>query len=147
MISFLHRKEKTNNQVYRWNSPLILGARNIATAVAAGCTVVFKVSENCPQLHHLLVQIFEDAGLPKGIINVIQANREMASEVTEAVIAHKAIRKVEFVGSASVGRAIGQLCSKYLKPIFMELGGKGPAIVLEDADLSAAAKRCIMGGM
>lgn len=66
-----------------WNSPIILGARNIATAVAAGCTVVFKVSESCPQLHHLLVQIFEDAGLPKGILNVIQANRDMASEVTE----------------------------------------------------------------
>ncbi|KAJ5946429.1 ALDH-like protein [Penicillium verhagenii] len=111
-----------------WNSPIILGARNIATAVAAGCTVVFKVSENCPQLHHLLVQIFEDAGLPKGIINVIQANREMASEVTEAVIAHKAIRKVEFVGTHIHGT-----------------GGKGPAIVLEDADLPAAAKRCIMG--
>ncbi|KAJ5390547.1 ALDH-like protein [Penicillium cataractarum] len=130
-----------------WNSPIILGARNIATAVAAGCTVVFKVSENCPQLHHLLVQLFEDAGLPKGIINVIQASREMASEVTEAVIAHQAIRKVEFVGSASVGRAIGQLCAKYLKPIFMELGGKGPAIVLEDADLAAAAKRCVLGGI
>ncbi|KAJ5653671.1 ALDH-like protein [Penicillium lividum] len=128
-----------------WNSPIILGARNIATAVAAGCTVVFKVSENCPQLHHLLVQLFEEAGLPKGVINVIQASREMASEVTEAVIAHKAIRKVEFVGSASVGRAIGQLCSKYLKPIFMELGGKGPAIVLEDADLAVAAKRCVLG--
>ncbi|KAJ5675987.1 ALDH-like protein [Penicillium macrosclerotiorum] len=128
-----------------WNSPIILGARNIATAVAAGCTVVFKVSENCPQLHHLLVHLFEDAGLPKGIINVIQASREMASEVTEAVIAHQAIRKVEFVGSASVGRAIGQLCAKYLKPIFMELGGKGPAIVLEDADLTAAAKRCVLG--
>lgn len=71
----------------------------------------------------------------------------MASEVTEAVIAHKGIRKVEFVGSASVGRAIGQLCARHLKPIFMELGGKGPAIVLEDADLTAAAKRCVLGGM
>lgn len=134
-------------RVSRWNSPVVLGARNIATAVAAGCTVVFKASENCPRLHHLLVELFEEAGLPKGVINVIQASREMASEVTEAVIAHRAIRKVEFVGSASVGRAIGQLCSKYLKPIFMELGGKGPAIVLDDADLAAAAKQCVLGGM
>ncbi|PYH40098.1 ALDH-like protein [Aspergillus saccharolyticus JOP 1030-1] len=128
-----------------WNSPIVLGARNIATAVAAGCTVVFKASENCPKLHHLLVRLFEEAGLPRGVINVIQASREMASEVTEAVIAHPAIRKVEFVGSAAVGRIIGQLCSKYLKPIFMELGGKGPAIILEDADLPAAAKRCVFG--
>lgn len=130
-----------------WNSPIILGARNIATAVAAGCTVVFKASENCPKLHQMLVKIFEEAGLPKGVINVIQASREKAAEVTEAVIAHPAIRKVEFVGSATVGRIVGQVCAKHLKPIFMELGGKGPAIVLDDADLPAAAKRCIAGGM
>jgi acyl-CoA reductase-like NAD-dependent aldehyde dehydrogenase len=108
---------------------------------------VFKASENCPKLHHLLVKIFEEAGLPKGVINVIQVSREKAAEVTEAVIAHPAIRKVEFVGSATVGRIVGQVCAKHLKPIFMELGGKGPAIVLDDADLAAAAKRCIAGGM
>lgn len=62
------------------------------------------------------------------------------------MIARPAIRKVEFVGSATVGKIVGQLCSKYLKPIFMELGGKGPAIVLDDADLPAAAKKCILGG-
>ncbi|KAJ5803434.1 ALDH-like protein [Penicillium pulvis] len=128
-----------------WNSPIILGARNIATAIAAGCSVVFKASENCPKLHHMLVTIFEEAGLPKGVVNVIQASRENAPEVTEAVIAHPAIRKVEFVGSAAVGRIVGQVCAKHLKPIFMELGGKGPAIVLDDADLPAAAKRCIAG--
>lgn len=93
------------------------------------------------------MKIFEEVGLPKGVISVIQASREKAPEVTEAVIAHPAIRKVEFVGSAAVGRIVGQLCSRYLKPIFMELGGKGPAIVLDDADLSAAAKRCVTGGM
>lgn len=132
---------------FSWNSPIILGARNIATAVAAGCSVVFKASENCPKLHQMLVTIFEEAGLPKGVINVIQATRDKAAEVTEAVISHPAIRKVEFVGSAAVGRIVGQVCAKHLKPIFMELGGKGPAIVLDDADLPAAAKRCIAGGM
>lgn len=130
----------------RWNSPIILGARNIATAVAAGCTVVFKASEQCPKLHLLLVKIFHKAGLPDGVVNVIQASREKAAEVTEAVISHPAIKKVEFVGSASVGKIIGQVCAKYLKPIFMELGGKGPAIVLDDADLEAAARKCILGG-
>lgn len=109
--------------------------------------MVFKASELCPRLHHLLVQIFEEAGLPKGVINVVQASREKAPEVTEAIIAHPAIRKVEFIGSAMVGRIVGQLCSKHLKPIFMELGGKGPAIVLDDADLPAAAKKAIAGGM
>jgi len=129
-----------------WNSPIILGARNIATAVAAGCTVVFKASEQCPKLHLLLVKIFNEAGLPDGVVNVIQASREKAAEVTEAVISHPAIKKVEFVGSASVGKIIGQVCAKYFKPIFMELGGKGPAIVLEDADLEAATKKCVLGG-
>jgi acyl-CoA reductase-like NAD-dependent aldehyde dehydrogenase len=95
----------------------------------------------------MLVNIFQEAGLPKGVVNVIQASREKAAEVTEAVIAHPAIRKVEFVGSANVGRIVGQVCAKYLKPIFMELGGKGPAIVLDDADLAAAAKRCVAGGI
>jgi acyl-CoA reductase-like NAD-dependent aldehyde dehydrogenase len=107
--------------------------------------VVFKASELCPRLHQLLVKIFNEAGLPDGVINVIQASRERATEVTETAIAHPAIRKAEFVGSASVGRIIGQLCAKYLKPIFMELGGKGPAIVLDDADLEAAAKKCVLG--
>lgn len=107
--------------------------------------MVFKASELCPRLHQLLVKIFNEAGLPDGVINDIQASRERAKEVTETAISHPTIRKVEFVGSASVGRIIGQLCAKYLKPIFMELGGKGPAIVLDDADLEAAAKKCVLG--
>jgi acyl-CoA reductase-like NAD-dependent aldehyde dehydrogenase len=108
--------------------------------------VVFKASELCPRTHHLLAKIFAEAGLLDGVVNVIQTVREMASEVTEALVAHPAIRKVEFVGSASVGKLVGQLCAKYLKPIFMELGGKGPSIVLDDADLPAAAKKCVLGG-
>ncbi|KAF2772318.1 ALDH-like protein [Teratosphaeria nubilosa] len=128
-----------------WNSSVILAARGLATAIAAGCTMVFKASELCPRTHHLLVQIFEEAGLPKGAINVLQTRREDAAEVTEALIAHRRMRKVEFVGSAGVGKIIGQICAKHLKPILMELGGKGPAIVLDDANLADAAKKCIAG--
>ena len=76
----------------------------------------------------------------------MQTRREDAAEVTDALVSHKAIRKVEFVGSAVVGKIIGSLCAKYLKPILMELGGKGPALVLDDADLEDAAKKCIAGG-
>ena len=115
-------------------------------ALAAGCAIVVKVSELCPQTHHLIVSCFEEAGIPAGVINVIQARREDAAAVSEAVIAHKAIRKVEFIGSAAVGSKIGQVCAKYLKPILMELGGKGPALVLEDADLEKAAQLCALGG-
>jgi hypothetical protein len=115
-------------------------------ALAAGCTVVAKASELCPLTHHLLVSCFEEAGVPTGVLNIVQARREDAGPVVEALISHKAIRKVDFIGSAAVGSKIGQVCAKYLKPILMELGGKGPALVLEDADLEKAAGLCAMGG-
>lgn len=115
-------------------------------ALAAGCTVVLKASELCPRTQHYIVEAFEEAGLPRGVINQIQVRREDAAVVTEAIIAHKEIRKVDFIGSQAVGKLVGQLCSKYLKPILMELGGKGPAIVLDDADLTKAAKLCAHGG-
>jgi acyl-CoA reductase-like NAD-dependent aldehyde dehydrogenase len=92
------------------------------------------------------VKCFEEAEIPKGVINVIQARREDAEAVTEAIIAHEGIRKIDFIGSAAVGREIGQVCARHLKPILMELGGKGPALVLEDADLQKTAFLCAMGG-
>jgi acyl-CoA reductase-like NAD-dependent aldehyde dehydrogenase len=119
----------------------------MSMALAAGCTIVLKVSELCPRTHRALVEGFEAGGIPKGVINVIQAKREHAAAVVEAVVSHKAVRKVDFIGSAAVGRSIGQVCAKYLKPILMELGGKGPALILEDADLDKAARICAMGGM
>lgn len=130
-----------------WNGALILATRGIASAIAAGCTVVFKASELSPKTHHLITQAFVDSGVPKGVLNQIQTRRENAAEVTEAIIAHEAIRKVEFIGSAAVGRIIGQLAAKYLKPVLMELGGKCPAIVLDDADLEEAAKLAAMGAV
>ncbi|OQV04491.1 hypothetical protein CLAIMM_09362 [Cladophialophora immunda] len=128
-----------------WNGSIILSARALAAPLAAGCTVVFKASELSPRVHHGVVEAFLAAGLPDGSINQIQANRGDASSITETIIAHPAIRKVEFIGSAAVGRIIGQLASKYLKPVLMELGGKAPAIVLEDADLKNAAALCAQG--
>lgn len=128
-----------------WNSSIILSTRGVAAAIAAGCTVILKASEACPRTHSLVVEIFEQGGLPKGCINQIQADRSNGPAVTEAVIAHDAIRKVEFIGSAAVGSRIGQTAAKYLKPVLMELGGKGPAIVLKDADLKRAAALCAFG--
>jgi acyl-CoA reductase-like NAD-dependent aldehyde dehydrogenase len=128
-----------------WNSPNLLAGRAIACPLLAGCSVVFKASEMSPRTHHALVQIFHDAGIPAGVLNALQADREVAAEVTEAIIAHRAIKKVEFTGSNPVGSSIGQLCMKYLKPIFMELGGKSPAIVLEDANLERAASLIVRG--
>lgn len=114
--------------------------------LAAGCTVVFKASEHCPQTHHYLGKIFAEAGLPNGVLNIIQCRRSDAPVITETLIAHDAIRKIEFIGSPTVGRAIGRLAGKYLKPVLMELGGKCPAIVLDDACLQDAAEKCARGG-
>ncbi|KAL5395241.1 hypothetical protein PMIN02_004272 [Paraphaeosphaeria minitans] len=130
-----------------WNAALILATRGVASAIAAGCTVVFKASELSPLTHYMITRAFVESGLPKGVLNQIQTRREDAAEVTEAIIAHEAIRKVEFIGSAAVGRIIGQVAAKHLKPVLMELGGKGPAIVLDDADLEEAAKLAAMGAV
>ncbi|UKZ83792.1 hypothetical protein TrVFT333_011605 [Trichoderma virens FT-333] len=130
-----------------WNASLILSGRALAAPIAAGCSVVLKASELCPRTHHTIVLAYEEAGMPKGLINVLQASREDGPAVTEALIAHRAIRKVEFIGSAAVGRIIGQLASKHLKPVLMELGGKAPAIVLKDADVKFAAEKIVEGAL
>ncbi|KAL6705006.1 hypothetical protein ACN47E_007409 [Coniothyrium glycines] len=130
-----------------WNGALVLAARGIASAIAVGCSVVFKASELCPKTHFLLTTAFKECGLPAGVLNQVQCRREDAAEVTEALIAHEAIRKIEFIGSAAVGRQIMATAAKYLKPVIMELGGKCPALVLEDADLAEAAKQCAMGAV
>jgi acyl-CoA reductase-like NAD-dependent aldehyde dehydrogenase len=118
----------------------------MAAILAAGCAMVVKASELCPRTYHFLAEIFKEAGVPDGVINVIQCRREDAAEVTEALIAHEAIRKIEFIGSAAVGKVIGMLGGKYLKPVLMELGGKCSAIVLDDANLEDAAQKCVLGG-
>jgi len=107
---------------------------------------VFKASELSPKTHHMLAEAFIEAGVPKGVINVIQTNRDDAAAVTETLIAHRAIRKIEFIGSTGVGSKIAQVAAKYLKPVLMEMGDKAAAIVLEDANLDAAATTCIFGG-
>ena len=129
-----------------WNAGIWLASKVLVTPLAVGCTVVLKVSEQCVRTQHFLVDLFVKAGVPGGVINVLQCVREDAAGVTEALIGHRAIRKVEFIGSAGVGRVIGALAGRYLKPVLMELGGKAPLIVCEDADLEAAAKACVLGG-
>ncbi len=128
-----------------WNSPTYLATRGIATALAAGCTVVLKASELCPATYRMICQTFADAGLPAGALNQIVSKREDAAAVTEAIISDRRIRKVEFIGSATVGRIIGQMCGKHLKPVLMELGGKCAAIICRDANLTKAAKASAFG--
>ncbi|QIW99990.1 hypothetical protein AMS68_005508 [Peltaster fructicola] len=130
-----------------WNAALILATRAITSALGAGCTVVLKASELSPLTHSLIVDIYHKAGLPAGVLNSVQADRESAAEITEALIANERIRKIEFIGSAAVGRIVGATAAKYLKPVLMELGGKCPAIVLDDANLQKAAVLCAKGAV
>ncbi|KIX97418.1 uncharacterized protein Z520_06870 [Fonsecaea multimorphosa CBS 102226] len=128
-----------------WNAAVFLATRAIDTPIAVGCAVVLKASEQSPNTHHFLAGLFHRAGLPAGVLNVIQTRREDAAAVTEALVSHRHIRKIEFIGSAGVGCRIGALAGKYLKPTLMELGGKAAALVLDDADLELAAQGCVHG--
>lgn len=115
--------------------------------VAAGNTAILKASELAPQTMRALISIFNEAGLPNGVMNMIAHDRDSAAEITEALIANPLVRKVNFTGSTNVGKAIGKLAGEHLKPVLLELGGKAPAIVWHDADLDLAAKKCAFGAL
>ena len=128
-----------------WNAPVILGVRAIATPLACGNAVVLKGSENCPQTHQLIIEALQDAGFPSGVINYLTNAPADAAAVVEAIIAHPAVRRVNFTGSTRVGRQVALTCAKYLKPVLLELGGKAPLLVLDDADLQAAVSAAAFG--
>lgn len=126
-----------------WNAPIILGTRAVAMPLACGNTVILKGSETCPAVHRLIGTVLQEAGLGDGVVNVILNAPQDAPIIVEHLIAHDAVRRVNFTGSTNVGRFVGQLAGKYLKPALLELGGKAPMLVLEDADLDAAVQAAI----
>lgn len=128
-----------------WNAPVVLGVRAIAAPVACGNTVVFKASERCPRTHALLAEVLVEAGLPEGVLGVVHNAENDAGEVVEALIGHPAVRRVNFTGSTRAGRIIAQACARHLKKCLLELGGKAPLIVLDDADVDEAAKAAAHG--
>lgn len=135
------------------------------TPLVCGNTVVLKASESSPYTQYLLVDTFRKAGLPPGVLNFICCPRENAASVTEAMVGHNAVARVNFTGSTAVGRIIGAMCAKYLKPVVLEvsniriantcsetdlhmkLGGKAPMIILKDANLEEACKAAAFGAM
>ncbi|MDH7804181.1 MULTISPECIES: aldehyde dehydrogenase [unclassified Rhizobium] len=128
-----------------WNAPVILGVRSIATPLACGNTVVMKTSELCPRTHALIIEAIASAGLPKGVLNAVSNAPEDAAKIVETLIAHPAVRRVNFTGSTRVGRVIAETAGRYLKPALLELGGKAPFIVLDDADIDAAVAAAAFG--
>ena len=128
-----------------WNAPIILGVRAIATPLACGNTVIFKGSENCPRTHQLIAEAFSDAGFPPGVVNYITNAPADAAAVVEAIVAHPAVRRVNFTGSTRVGKIIAMTCAKYLKPVVLELGGKAPMVILDDANIDDAVNGAAFG--
>ncbi|NIY76286.1 aldehyde dehydrogenase [Thalassospira sp. HF15] len=128
-----------------WNAPVILGTRAIAMPLACGNTVILKASELCPALHRLIGDCLVEAGAPEGVVNVVTNAPEDAPEIVEALIAHPAVRRINFTGSTRVGRIIAKLGAEHLKPVLLELGGKAPFLVLDDADLDEAVNGAAFG--
>jgi acyl-CoA reductase-like NAD-dependent aldehyde dehydrogenase len=118
-----------------WNGPLTMIVGKIAPALLAGCTVIVKVSPEAPAAGYLIAEIAEEVGLPPGVLNVLTADRE----VSELLVRDPRVDKISFTGSTAAGRKIGSICGERIARCTLELGGKSAAVVLDDADFTAAA--------
>ena len=119
-----------------WNFPFNQAIRKITAAIGAGCTIIIKGPEDSPSAVVALAQLFHDAGLPPGCLNVVWG---MPSEVSDYLIRSPIVRKVSFTGSVAVGKQLAGLAGSLMKRCTMELGGHAPVIVCDDADIDAAA--------
>jgi aldehyde dehydrogenase (NAD+) len=119
-----------------WNAPPILAAQKVAPALLAGCTIVLKASPEAPGSILVLAEIIKKVGLPDGVFNFVTADRE----VSELLVRHPDIDKVTFTGSVAAGRKIGSICGERIARCTLELGGKSAAVILDDYDLTTAAR-------
>ena len=119
-----------------WNFPAITPARKLSAALAAGCSVILKPGEESPATALALARCLDDAGLPKGVLQIVFG---VPDQVSATLIASPVIRKVAFTGSVPVGRLLSERAAAGVKPITLELGGHGPVLVFADADIEAAA--------
>jgi p-cumic aldehyde dehydrogenase len=123
-------------QIVPWNYPLAMAAWKIASALAAGCTIVLKPSEVTPLTALRLAELALEAGLPEGVLNIITG---YGHEAGQALVEHPGIDKIAFTGSTRVGKQIVQTAAKDLKRVTLELGGKSPSLIFADADLDKAS--------
>jgi aldehyde dehydrogenase (NAD+) len=119
-----------------WNVPQFVTMSKLAPALIAGCTIVIKPSPETPLDAFLMADILDEAGIPKGVVSVIPAGRE----VGEHLVRHAGVDKIAFTGSTAAGRRIASICGEQLKRVSLELGGKSAAIILDDADLAATVQ-------
>jgi succinate-semialdehyde dehydrogenase/glutarate-semialdehyde dehydrogenase len=119
-----------------WNFPINQVVRKLSAALASGCSIIVKAPEETPASPAELIRVFIDAGIPKGVINLVYG---VPAEISEYLIPHPSIRKISFTGSTSVGKQLAALAGLHMKRATMELGGHAPAIVFNDADVAKAA--------
>lgn len=120
-----------------WNFPLNQVIRKVGPALATGCSIIVKASEETPATAALLVRAFHDAGLPRGVLNLVFGDPEF---ISHHLIASPVIKKVSFTGSTVVGKKLAALAGAHMKRVTMELGGHAPALIFNDADIERAAK-------
>jgi succinate-semialdehyde dehydrogenase/glutarate-semialdehyde dehydrogenase len=125
-----------------WNFPMMIPARKIAASLAAGCTCIIKPSEETPAGVIEIAHALHDAGLPRGVLNVVFGT---PAQVSAHLIASPVVRKVTFTGSVAVGRVIASLAAEQVKPVTLELGGHAPVLVFDDVDVERTAKACATG--
>ena len=125
-----------------WNFPTTIPSRKLAAALAAGCSVIIKPAEETPGSALALARALDDAGLPKGVLNVVFG---VPADISAYLIASPVIRKITFTGSTAVGKQLGVLAAQVMKPTTMELGGHAPVIVFADADLDRAVRTLVAG--
>jgi acyl-CoA reductase-like NAD-dependent aldehyde dehydrogenase len=128
--------------VIPWNFPLLTTTTKLAPALAAGCTVVLKPAEQASLSTLRLAELADEAGIPPGVVNVITGDGRTGA----ALVRHSGVDKVSFTGSTSVGREIGAECGRSLKRVTLELGGKAPNVIFDDADIKAAVKGAFIAG-
>ncbi|GGE99926.1 5-carboxymethyl-2-hydroxymuconate semialdehyde dehydrogenase [Mycetocola zhadangensis] len=142
-VNYVNRKPKgVAGLITPWNTPFMLESWKLAPALASGCTVVLKPAEFTPLSASLWATIFEEAGLPKGVFNLVNGLGESAGD---ALVKHPDVPLISFTGESSTGQTIFANCAVNLKGMSMELGGKSPAVVFADADLDGAIDSTLFG--
>ncbi len=142
-INYVNRKPVgVAGLITPWNTPFMLESWKLAPALAAGCTVVLKPAEFTPLSASLWAEIFTEAGLPHGVFNLVNG---IGEEAGAALVAHPGTRLISFTGETTTGQTIFREAAPHLKGLSMELGGKSPVVVFEDADLDAALDSALFG--
>lgn len=145
LVSYtLHEPIGVAGQIIPWNFPLLMAAWKLGAALAVGCTVVIKPATETPLSLLYAASLFKEAGFPDGVVNVIPGK---GSTIGNAIVQHKDIDKIAFTGSTEVGKSVMKGAADQIKNVTLELGGKSPAIILKDADLSEAIEGAFTGTM